>query len=56
MAYIITNIKWDTDGEPVENLPRETTVPENIDEEDIADYLSDKYGFCLFGYSVEKTN
>ena len=28
-------------------LNEEEDIPENVNEEDVADYLSDKYGFCI---------
>ena len=45
-----TNIKWDTDGEYVSGLPTEVVIPDNVDPEDVADWLSDTYGFCIFSY------
>lgn len=45
----VTNIVWDTDGYSVEELglPVEVDVPSEIEEDDIVDWLSDKYGFCI---------
>ena len=40
-------VDWDDDGE---NLPRTVEIPSNIDDEDVADYLSDTYGFCVNGW------
>lgn len=40
-----TYIEWDTDGEQVD-LPTSTTI-EAENEEDIADALSDKFGWCV---------
>lgn len=57
MKYLITNIKFDTDGENIE-LPTEMEidVPENYDSEEILQYLSDKIsndtGFCHFGFKT----
>lgn len=45
-----TNINWDTDGEEVD-LPKEVPIPGNVHPEDVADYLSDEYGFCIFSYT-----
>ena len=39
-------VDWDDDGE---NLPRSVEIPTDIDDEDVADYLSDTYGFCVNG-------
>ena len=61
------DINWDTDGEEVdlpeeveiqeEDLLYETERPEDVDREElhdrIADYLSDKYEFCVFDFYVE---
>lgn len=52
-----TDIIWETDGEVVENLPSEVTIPKSIDEDDydaITDYLSDEYGYLVISYEVEK--
>jgi len=54
---IIKGIKWDTDGEKVEGLPTEVEVelsevyPNMAD--DIAEWLSDRYGFCHEGFRYE---
>ena len=49
------DIKWDTDGddEVLKTLPKEMDVPNDIDEEDVADWLSDETGFCVFGFALE---
>ena len=48
----VTNIIWATDGENA-GLPEEVRVYEPIDEEDIADWLSDSYGWLVESFSVE---
>lgn len=48
-----TEIEWDTDEEDAE-LPDEVFIPWNIFDDDIADYLSDEYGFCVRDYNVEE--
>ena len=36
-------------------LPDEVDIPEELtDEEDIADWLSDEYGFCHDGFCIEE--
>lgn len=46
------NILWDTDGENIP-LPNEIDIPEGMtDEEQISDYISDKTGFCLYGFEL----
>ena len=50
-----TEIEWDVDedDEPVE-LPTEIAIPWDVFDDDIDDYLSDEYGFCVSGYNVEE--
>lgn len=49
-----TNIIWDVDyEEDLENLPTEIEIPEGMDEDDVADYLSDVTGYCHKGYVLE---
>ena len=50
---LITNISWDTDGELIKELPTEVIVSDTIDEDEIADWLSDNWGFCVFSFSTE---
>ena len=45
----ITDIDWETDDEDVD-LPASVLVPSSIVEDEIADYLSDEYGFLVKGY------
>lgn len=46
------NIRWDTDGENI-SLPEEIDIPEEMtDEEQISDYISDKNGFCHYGFEL----
>ena len=40
-------VDWDDDGV---NLPTKVKIPTDIDDEDVADYLSDTYGFCVNGW------
>lgn len=53
-----TDIKWDTEDdefskEDIPSLPTEITIPEGLtDEEEISDYLSEKTGFCHFGFEI----
>ncbi len=58
----LVKVEWDTDdaGEEILewyeekeielDLPEIVTVPEDVEEEDISDWLSDRYGFCHFGW------
>lgn len=58
MKYLVTNIKWDTDGEDVD-LPTNITVDvdDALDDyqkvEVISDYITDQTGFCHLGFSTE---
>ena len=54
--YKATDIQWDTDGEDVD-LPTEVTFEMEDDEDpsvDGANAISDKIGWCLFGFSFEE--
>lgn len=49
-----TNIKWDTDGDLIlfQELPQTIEIPKNVTKDQISDYLSNKTGFCHFGYEL----
>ena len=56
------NIEWDTDGEVIDDLPTEVIIDNPTEEmcesvggfdDVLADYLSDEYGFCVFGFSAD---
>jgi hypothetical protein len=49
---LISDIKWDTDGENVE-LPTEVEIPNDIEDDEIADYLSDEYGWCIESFNIK---
>lgn len=57
---VITNIDWDTDGEEIKELPANVTLElEDLDglgvsDEDVADELSDRYGFCVNSFYCDK--
>lgn len=57
---VITNIDWDTDGEVIEYLPANVTLElEDLDglgvsDIDVADELSDRYGFCVNSFYCDK--
>jgi hypothetical protein len=59
MLYIATDIKYDTDGEDID-LPSqlEIEVPDNIEEDEIDEYISDEIsnitGFCHFGFTLTR--
>ena len=50
--YHIQNIEWDTDNEEVD-LPS-SSILECEFEDDIADTLSDLYGWCISGFRIER--
>ena len=55
MIFKTRSIDWDTDDdkEVFDGLPQQVTVDvENEDE--IADALSDNYGWCMFGFEVDR--
>ena len=62
--YLVSNIEWDTDGKKVAGLPNEmglTLEPEDYDglepeeiEENIIDFLSDRYEWCIADYDIEE--
>jgi hypothetical protein len=47
----VTDIKWETDGEVV-NLPTEVEVDDNMSDDEIADFLSDTYGWLVNGFAL----
>jgi len=47
----VSNIKWETDGEVVD-LPTEVEVNDDLSDDEIADYLSDTYGWLVEGFSL----
>jgi hypothetical protein len=49
-----TNIKWDTDGEQIDDLPTRVEIPFGVDDDEIADLLSDEYGFCVCRFDIEQ--
>ena len=44
-------VDWDTDGEIVPELPEIVDVANNVDIDEVSDWLTDKFGFCLFGWA-----
>lgn len=60
----VTDIEWDVDGdkEALDYLPKSVIVDnpeedllENLDAnaDTLCDFLSDKYGFCLYGFATD---
>lgn len=49
-----TNIVWDKDLDDEDvNLPNEVEIKGNVRPDDIADYLSDEYGWCVSSFSID---
>lgn len=50
-----TNIIWDTDDEDIDyfDLPSRVEIPTEVDVEDIADYLSDEFSFCVKRFDID---
>ena len=47
----VTDIIWETDGEVVD-LPSEVEVDDDMLDDEIADYLSDTYGWLVESFSL----
>lgn len=54
------NIDWCLDNDDYINLneqdilpPTEVDIPYGVDEDDIADYLSDEYGYLVNSFEIE---
>ena len=50
-------VEWDVSDSEFETfvnegIPRIVYVPMSVAEEDIADWLSDKYGYCVRSYTI----
>lgn len=51
----ITHIIWETDGNDVA-LPTEVEVEDNLTDEEVAEYLSDTYGYLVEAFSMPMTD
>jgi hypothetical protein len=51
------SIDWDTDGDRgvFDSLPQQVTL-EVEGKEDVADALSDSFGWCVFGYALSEVS
>lgn len=47
------NIVW-ANAEGEEGLPESAVIPDEIAENEVASYLSEKYGWCVRSYSLEE--
>lgn len=52
---LVSNIIWETDGYEI-SLPTEVEVSDNMSDDEVADYLSDTYGFLVEGFSLPMDN
>lgn len=53
---IATNIEWEVDDEDIlETLPQEIEIPDEVEDEDIEDYLTNETGYLVNGYSVAES-
>lgn len=44
----LVGVDWDTNTEEeAKRLPDMVAIPDDIDDDEISDYLSDKYNFCV---------
>lgn len=62
MKIRVYDISWDTDGMEVDDLPEEVIIDEPTEEmiedidgyaDEVADYLSDEYGWCVGNFCTE---
>ena len=56
---IATDIMWDIDFEDTLydlDLPTRVVLPDDIDDDDIADLLSDDYGYCVETFCIEEVD
>jgi len=51
--YKVTEIEWDTEEDEID-LPKEVYINHDIEEDEIVDFLSDEYGWCIKSCSIEK--
>ena len=49
---IAINIDWDYDDDDDQDLPTEVEIPDDVEDDEIADYLSDEYGFCVRSFCI----
>lgn len=52
---LASDIIWETDGYDVE-LPTEVEVDDNMSDDEVCDYLSDKYGYLVVSFCLPMTD
>ena len=52
-----TNIDWETDGDnkAKKELPKKVEIPQDVTEDNVADWLSDKYGWLVNSVSITES-
>ena len=52
-----TNIDWEIDGDnkTKEELPKKVEIPQDVTEDNVADWLSDKYGWLVNSVSITES-
>ena len=59
MRHRLVEVEWDTSGEETEwvrlfdesELPEFVTIHEYVEEDDIPEWISARYGFCVIGWN-----
>lgn len=51
--YNYVEVEWDVDDDDNPDLPEGVYVPCDVEEEDIADWLSDEYGYCVLSFDID---
>lgn len=55
MKRYAVNIDWDCDSDV--ELPNKVRIPNDIEDDEIADYISDNYGWCIKSFNIiEESN
>jgi hypothetical protein len=58
MESRLVHVEWDVSDSEFETfvdegIPRKVWVPMSVEEDDIADWLSDEYGYCVESFTIE---
>lgn len=51
--FRVYNIDWETDGSDAD-LPDEVIIEDQIEDDEVADYLSDNYGFLVNSFRIDR--
>lgn len=57
-VWEVSDIEWDTDDDDPRGLnpPDSATLEDTLTLDDIADELSDRYGFCVKGFAAQSVS